>query len=125
VVVDKVRHISKNNKIVVVPFRLPQRMQNLNRRMADNTMAKRNRTERQATIYKALYRKLKIEQYIPQYKHAWNSDAPGGLALSAPQTYFQFVMMHNSVKSRIIKALDMRIFNTQLCLEPKLLIEFA
>ena len=93
--------------------------------MADNTMAKRNRTERQATIYKALYRKLKIEQYIPQYKHAWNSDAPGGLALSAPQTYFQFVMMHNSVKSRIIKALDMRIFNTQLCLEPKLLIEFA
>jgi hypothetical protein len=35
------------------------------KRRTDNTMGKRKRTKRQTTIYKALHRKLKIEQYEP------------------------------------------------------------
>jgi hypothetical protein len=34
-------------------------------RKTDNTMAKRKRTKGQATIYKTIHRKLKIEQHEP------------------------------------------------------------
>ena len=46
-------------------------------------MAKRKRTKRQTMIYKALHRKLKIEQYKPHYKQGVNSGAPEWLAVPA------------------------------------------
>jgi hypothetical protein len=37
----------------------------VNRRRRDNNMARRKRTKGQTTIYKILYRKLKISQHEP------------------------------------------------------------
>ena len=63
-------------------------------------------------IYRTLHRKLKIDQHEPQYKPGWDSDVPEGLSFHAPLTYFQFLVMHYSVKSRNIKAFDIGIFET-------------
>ena len=48
------------------------------RRRTDNTMAKRKRKKGQITIYKALHRKLKIEQREAHTKSGVISGGPNG-----------------------------------------------
>jgi hypothetical protein len=43
-----------------------------------NTMTKRKRTKRQATIYKTLHRKLKMEQHEPTKNRGLTSVLPKG-----------------------------------------------
>ena len=60
---QKMAHLelSKNCSMI----RKVWRCQRGNRRRTDNTMAKRKRTKRQTTIYKALHKKLKTKQHEP------------------------------------------------------------
>jgi len=59
-------------------------------------MSKRKRTKGQATMYKCLHRKLKIEQHEPHKKPGVNPGTPEGLTIPAPHVTSVVLLLNDT-----------------------------